>query len=266
LEEHRQAQRNGSPNKYSLSAPTVEERGQFPSYSGPQTSLNVSIISQRRRESESPQPKHIFPPNNAYMSPEQPTGCAVNADTRPPLPQNHHRKASGLDNLAFAALTSPPSVTGTPSPDRQYRDTAALGATPISFPSFPHDIFNGGTQTSAASKISIEDPIGTSNTKRKDIPAAAVRFEGEGLPPKELLNILFDHSSPISDRRIDIFFEYIHPSIPILHKTSFLSSLLLPHSSRPQSTIILRAIVACTAKYAQIDSRLKVSHLSACVI
>jgi hypothetical protein len=64
-----------------------------------------------------------------------------------------------------------------------------------------------------------------------------------------------------ADGRIDIYFEYIHPTFPILHKASFLSSLLLPLTLRSQSTTILRAIVSCAAMYSEADSRLKVSQL-----
>src|ERR1700738_1123699 len=59
-----------------------------------------------------------------------------------------------------------------------------------------------------------------------------------------------------SNHRIDVYFQYVHPSFPILHKPTFLTSLLLPPSLRPQTTIILRAVVASAAAYANVDSRL----------
>jgi hypothetical protein len=62
----------------------------------------------------------------------------------------------------------------------------------------------------------------------------------------------------VSYIRVDLYFEFVHPSFPILHKSNFLTSLLLPPPLRPQSTIILRAIVACAASYARLDSRLEV--------
>ena len=56
--------------------------------------------------------------------------------------------------------------------------------------------------------------------------------------------------------RVDVYFTYVHPSFPILHKPTFLTSLLLPPSLRPQTTIILRAIVVSASIYASSDARL----------
>jgi hypothetical protein len=61
--------------------------------------------------------------------------------------------------------------------------------------------------------------------------------------------------------RIDLYFQYVHPSFPILHKASFLSSLLLPPVLRPQTTIILRAIIVIASSYARFDPRLEVLPL-----
>ena len=58
--------------------------------------------------------------------------------------------------------------------------------------------------------------------------------------------------------RIDLYFQYVHPSFPILHKATFLSSLLLPPALRPQTTIILRAMIVITSSYARFDQRLEV--------
>lgn len=59
--------------------------------------------------------------------------------------------------------------------------------------------------------------------------------------------------------RIDLYFEYIHPSFPILHKATFLSTLLLPPALRPQTTIILRSIIVAVAPLVRFHHRLR-SH------
>ena len=92
--------------------------------------------------------------------------------------------------MAFIALASPPSIASTPSPDRPNRDLTAVGANPISFPSFPHDIFNAGTEDSTTAKTSVVESHRTLDDKKND-SLVAVGPETEGLPPKEVLDIMF---------------------------------------------------------------------------
>jgi hypothetical protein len=154
---------------------------------------------------------------------------------------------TGLDHLADVAATSPPAADRR-SPVSNPDIDPDLGYTAVSFPSFPHDIFTSHSQLVAtpSRETEIQSPIVDESI------GALLPFgsESEGLPPKEILDIM-----------IDLFFQYIHPSFPILHKATFLSSLLLPAALRPQTTIILRALVIITSSYAHLSSRLEVYPL-----
>lgn len=185
LEEHREALQKGNHNKYSLTAP-LDERP-----SDRHRSVDSkSLVSQRASESENRPLHNTFFNGNVYLSPQQPTGCAVNIDTQRNHSPKNHRKVSGLDNLAFIALKSPPSIASTPSPNRPNRDLTVAGANPISFPSFPHDIFNAGTEDSTTSNSSVVESHRTPDDM-KSASLVAVGSEVEGLPPKELLEIMF---------------------------------------------------------------------------
>lgn len=185
LEEYREALRKGNHNTYSLTTPLDERPNDR------HKSINSkSFDSQQATEPECRPLHSTFFNGNVYLSPQQSTGCAVNIDTRLNHSPKNHRKASGLDNLAFIALTSPPSISSTPSPDRPNRDLAVVGANPISFPSFPHDIFNAGTEESATAKTSVVESHRIPDDKKND-SLVAVGSETEGLPSKEVLDIMF---------------------------------------------------------------------------
>jgi hypothetical protein len=192
LEGHQEALRNGSTNKYSLLAPP-QERGRSASHNNDRHKpLSGSFTSQHHRGSERRHSTHhTFPSGSVYLSPDQQTGCALIVDSGPPS-QNHRRFSTGLDNLALVALTSPPSITSTPSPDRLHRENPASDVAPVSFPSFPHDIFHADTEPPSPSWTSLRESSNTSRNKRNN-SLVVVEFDEEGLPPKEVVDILFAH-------------------------------------------------------------------------
>src|SRR5579859_4341134 len=108
LEQHREGPRTGNQNKYSISPTTVGGRREPLTYNDRHKPLNRSTIPAASRECRDFY--NTFSSGNVCLSPEEQTGCAVNIEPRPHPPRSHHRKASGLDNLALAALTSPPSI------------------------------------------------------------------------------------------------------------------------------------------------------------
>ena len=96
--------------------------------------------------------------------------------------------ATGLDRLADVAATSPPA-TDRRSPTSNPDIDPNLGSSTVSFPSFPHDIFisNTPSQVTPTRETEIEFPTVDHHT------GALLPFgsEAEGLPPKEILEIMF---------------------------------------------------------------------------
>jgi hypothetical protein len=95
---------------------------------------------------------------------------------------------TGLDHLADVAATSPPAADRR-SPVSNPDIDPDLGYTAVSFPSFPHDIFTSHSQLVAtpSRETEIQSPIVDESI------GALLPFgsESEGLPPKEILDIMF---------------------------------------------------------------------------
>jgi hypothetical protein len=96
--------------------------------------------------------------------------------------------ATGLDHLADVAATSPPA-SDKRSPTSNLDIDPSLGNSTVSFPSFPHDIFisNIPSNVTPTRETEIEFPTVDHHT------GALLPFgsEAEGLPPKEILEIMF---------------------------------------------------------------------------
>jgi hypothetical protein len=99
--------------------------------------------------------------------------------------------ATGLDHLAQAAMSS-----SVPTADPQKHNESGaqidpnLASVPLTFPNFPHDIFIPGAETYATQRGSRAPPSVTSDDWGR---AQLVPFgsEADGLPPKELLEIMY---------------------------------------------------------------------------
>jgi hypothetical protein len=103
----------------------------------------------------------------------------------PPSEKSHNiqRPASALDNLAEAAASSPPAAErASHSPDRMETEPHSGNST-MSFPSFPHNIFNTSPQKDSTRRPSIRTtPLGS--------PSTSSGLEMDNLPPKEILQIM----------------------------------------------------------------------------
>ena len=102
------------------------------------------------------------------------------------VPARRHN-TTPLDHLADAAATSPPATTGKRSPTSGSDIDPNLTLPPISFPTFPHDIFNSGgggppVLATPSRESEIEWPTPAREGDRADV---------EGLPPKEIVDIMY---------------------------------------------------------------------------
>jgi hypothetical protein len=130
-----------------------------------------------------PSVPHIAVPPPSY--PQNPYNEAYNIYTNPSTPQMHDA-TTGLDNLAQAAMSTTEHGNGhVPAMEIDPN----LAATPINFPTFPHDIFIPGAQT-FASHNNYNNPSLTSDDwcETQLVPFGS---EANGLPPKDLLEILY---------------------------------------------------------------------------
>jgi hypothetical protein len=109
-----------------------------------------------------------------------------NSKSSPPSEKFHiQRPASALDNLAEAAASSPPAVdrsSRSPEIDPKLRNPS------VSFPSFPHDIFNTSPQ-----KITI--PMQDVLTTPLERPSSWTGPEMDGLPNVEIMPAMYFLSS-----------------------------------------------------------------------
>ena len=166
-----------------------------------------------RRHSTSSNGSYFFPPLRQQQ--QQPT---ANPYTYPPpcvLPERRHspsnslhKPTSPLDHLANAAATSPPAATS-PQPiiaternsprSNPDIDPNLGGGAPVSFPTFPHDIFNSGPQTvttyttkptTPASETRLSTPVGTP-TADHGTASSSSYSSSQDLPPKEILDIMY---------------------------------------------------------------------------
>jgi len=102
------------------------------------------------------------------------------------VPARRHN-TTPLDHLAEAAATSPPATAGKRSPTSSSEVDPNLTLPPISFPTFPHDIFNsGGGGAPVLATPSRESEIEWPISAREGGGADA-----EGLPPKEIVDIMY---------------------------------------------------------------------------
>jgi hypothetical protein len=113
------------------------------------------------------------------------------------VPARRHN-TTPLDRLADAAATSPPAatvvahtgVTDKRSPTSASDIDPTLTLPAVSFPTFPHDIFNSGSGAGG--------PVLVTPSKKSEIEwpspvreRGANGSEAEGLPPKEIIDIMF---------------------------------------------------------------------------
>ena len=105
--------------------------------------------------------------------------------------KNYGPNASGLDHLAHAAMTSPPVAASHDKQTTPDIDPSISGATSVSFPTFPHDIFNSGAETYATPALLPSTEITVSAPLRSNIPQSVSVRDIDGLPSKELLDIMF---------------------------------------------------------------------------
>jgi hypothetical protein len=130
-----------------------------------------------------PPAPHTAVPPPSYAP--NPYGEAYNVYTSNSAPQIHDAN-TGLDNLAQAAMSTAEHGNGhVPAMEIDPN----LAATRVNFPTFPHDIFTPGAQT-FASHSNYNVPGLTSDDWGC---TQLVQFgaEADGLPPKELLEIMY---------------------------------------------------------------------------
>jgi hypothetical protein len=158
----------------------------------------ASPFDDRRRSISSSDQSYFLPPIQSSIQ----DGRSPAFAKRDPMPSRgserqviaQRRDATALDNLAEAAASSPPAA-GKCSPTTPVRNAdidPSLALATVSFPTFPHDIFNSIPQTSTTtSRIPNSDL--SHNSARDDTSGALVPFgpEAEGLPPREILGILY---------------------------------------------------------------------------
>jgi hypothetical protein len=106
--------------------------------------------------------------------------------------RNYGPDASGLDHLAHAAMRSPPVVTSNEKQTTPDVDPSLSGAASVSFPTFPHDIFNSGAETYVTPTLPPSPEIRMNTSLSSSIPqSVSVGTNIDGLPSKELLEIMF---------------------------------------------------------------------------
>jgi hypothetical protein len=105
--------------------------------------------------------------------------------------QNYRPDASGLDHLAHAAMSSPLIVASHAKQTTPDIDPSLSRATSVSFPTFPHDIFNSGAETYATPALPPSTEIPVNQSVRANIRQSGSVGLIDGLPSKELLNIMF---------------------------------------------------------------------------
>jgi len=120
----------------------------------------------------------------AYSAPTSRRSSVAHDSNRssPPLRQLN---TNALDELAHAASASPSASTSSASPGQTSDIDPNLGMASVSFPSFPHDIFNA-------------EPASASTVKLSTPPATKVKFElpdvgvaGNLLPPRDILDVMY---------------------------------------------------------------------------
>jgi hypothetical protein len=102
--------------------------------------------------------------------------------------KNYKPDASGLDHLAHAAMSSPLIVASHAKQTTPDVDPSLSRATSVSF---PHDIFNSGAETYATPALPPSAEIPVSASVRSNIRRSGSIGVMDGLPSKELLDIMF---------------------------------------------------------------------------
>lgn len=88
-------------------------------------------------------------------------------------------------------MSSPPVVAANDQRTTPEIDPTISGSTAMSFPTFPHNIFNSGAETYTTPTLpQIAGPVSQAPLHSND-PHVSPKVAPDGLPSKELLDIMF---------------------------------------------------------------------------
>lgn len=161
-----------------------------------------SPFDERRQSISSSDQSYFVPPTQRHPSSQYPYAPTSNRpETVKTKKSEEYRTAqrrdtTGLDNLAHVAATSPPAAVSPPASDRPRQNSNSdidpnLGFAAVSFPTFPHDIFISGAQSYAELLTTVPATAPTTAPALSTGALIAYGSEAEGLPPKEILDIMF---------------------------------------------------------------------------
>jgi len=119
----------------------------------------------------------------AYSAPTSRRSSVAHDSTRssPPLRQLN---TTALDELAHAASASPSASSSSASPGQTSDIDPNLGMTSVSFPSFPHDIFNAEPRSVPTVKPPTPPP-------KVKLELTDVGVLGNQLPPRDVLDVMY---------------------------------------------------------------------------